>query len=125
MNAIEKLGQSAADFSDDPRSAGYALRLDLAALVIRAMKRRGWSQQKLADEAGMKPAFVCRIVNAESNCTFETAGRLLFALGETARLVEPQTTASTDDDHVALTLTRSCDDHGEEIHAVEKRYAEA
>src|SRR5438067_799702 len=76
------------DFNRHPESRGYDLRLSLAAIIMRRMKTKNWTQKQLAEAAGMKPSFITRILHADSNCTFDVAGRLLFALGIRAELAE-------------------------------------
>ncbi len=71
-------------FNDNPQSVGMRFRLDLSKLICDALDAKGWTQRDLAREAGMKESFVSRVVNADSNCTFDVAGRLLFALGARA-----------------------------------------
>ncbi len=79
------LRQSAArlleDFRESPQSIGYLWRLDLSRILIERMEEKRWTQKQLADETEMQQPFVSRIMNADSNCTFDVAGRLLFALG--------------------------------------------
>src|SRR5215213_8417542 len=81
MNAL-------AEFESTPQSRGYDLRLSLSALVLKHLKAKGWTQKQLADAARMKESFVTRVIHADSNCTFDVAGRLLFALGVRAHLEE-------------------------------------
>jgi transcriptional regulator with XRE-family HTH domain len=50
-------------------------------MLCELMEQKGWSQKRLGDEADMLEPMVSRIIHANANCTFETAGRLLFALG--------------------------------------------
>ncbi|MBY0261203.1 MAG: helix-turn-helix domain-containing protein [Phycisphaerales bacterium] len=69
-----------------PESVGFDLRLDLASIVLRALRQRGWSQSDLARAAGMKASFISRVVHSDANCEFETAGRILHALGLVAKL---------------------------------------
>lgn len=67
-----------------PQSAGYRLRLQLADLLLRQLRAKGWTQKQLAKAARMKESFITRVIHAESNCTFDVAGRLLFAAGVSA-----------------------------------------
>ena len=76
------------DFRSKPESRGYDLRLSLAEIVLRQLRTKGWTQKQLADAAGMKPSFLTRIIHGSSNCTFDVAGRILFALGVHAELVD-------------------------------------
>lgn len=75
-------------FRQDPQSVGYRLRLNLVDILADRMDEQGISQAELAEAADCLPSFVSRVMNAESNCTLETAGRLLFALGVRAGDVE-------------------------------------
>ena len=87
-SGIRDLLSDIAEFEAAPESAGHELRLDLAEIVLRHLDGRQWTQRKLADAAGMKSPFITRITHAAQNCTFDVAGRLLFALGVKAKLVE-------------------------------------
>ena len=69
-----------------PASVGVGLRLDLAEIVLRNLRRKGWSQRTLARETGLKESYISRVLHSNANCTFETAGNLLFALGIRAQL---------------------------------------
>ena len=69
------------EFEKTPESVGVDLRLDLADLVMKHLDRLGWTQKRLAKQADMQESFISRIINAESNCTFEVAGRIVHALG--------------------------------------------
>ena len=69
-------------------SRGHDLRNDLANIVVRHLGQRGWSQARLAEAAGMKSPVLTRIIHSDANCTFDTAGRLLYALGIEAKLIE-------------------------------------
>ena len=95
-SGIRDLLSDLAEFESTPESRGYDLRLDLAEIILRHLDGRRWTQGKLARAAGMKSSFLTRITHAAQNCTFEVAGRLLFALGVNAKLVEgPQTFVET------------------------------
>src|SRR6476661_7556231 len=86
--SIRDLQVTLEGFEKKPESRGYDLRLSLSELVIRCMKAKGWTQKQLAQAAGMKEPFVTRVLHADQNCTFDVAGRLLFALGIRAHLQE-------------------------------------
>lgn len=69
-------------FKEDPQSVGFHWRLNLSTLLCELLEdKKDWTQKRLAKEAEMSEQVVSRILNADSNCKFETAGRLLFALG--------------------------------------------
>jgi transcriptional regulator with XRE-family HTH domain len=65
-----------------------SLRIDLSRIIISRLKAKGWSQRELGLHAELKAPFVSRIVNGDANCTFDTAAKLLFALGVEAGLLE-------------------------------------
>jgi transcriptional regulator with XRE-family HTH domain len=73
---------------NDPESRGVLLRLNLAEIVLRRLDALGWTQAKLAEETGKKESFISRIIHSDANCEFDTAGRILFALGVEAELTE-------------------------------------
>lgn len=77
----ERVEAALAEFQDDPQSVGFHFRLDLSALLCEMLDEKGWSQKRLAEEANMLEPVVSRIINADSNCKLDTAGRLLYALG--------------------------------------------
>ncbi len=91
-------------YENKAESRGYELRLSLADVMLRGLRARGWSQKQLADAAQMKASFINRIIHGDSNCTFDVAGRLLFALGIHVHFVEK---AKPDQQVIATTETSS------------------
>ncbi len=89
---VRDLGQLLDQYENTPDSYGIGLRLDLSEIVLRHLKNN-MTQASLARESGLSPQMVTRIVHAATNCTFETAGKVLFALGIKAQLVESQSGA--------------------------------
>lgn len=78
----DKVEAALSGFREDPQSVGFHWRLNLSALLCELLEdKKGWTQKRLATEAGMQEPVVSRIMNADTNCQFDTAGRLLFALG--------------------------------------------
>jgi transcriptional regulator with XRE-family HTH domain len=88
MTTVRDLQKLLEDYEKTAESAGYDLRLDLAEIVLKALKRKGWTQKQLAAAAGKRESFITRIIHSANNCTFEVAGQVLFALGIKARLAE-------------------------------------
>ncbi len=88
MATIRDLQRIVDSFLDEPESAGYELRLNLSELIVEGMHRRDWSQRQLAEAAGVKESYITRLIHADANCTFESAGNVLFALGIRAKLGE-------------------------------------
>ncbi len=89
MREIDKLLSEVAELDASENGMAIDLRLDLAEIVLRNLrKRREWDQSALASAAGMAPAMVSRIVNSGANCQFSTVAKILHALGVRAKLVE-------------------------------------
>ena len=81
-------------FKQTPESVGLELRLSLSETILRHLKAKGWTQAALAKKTGMKEPFISRVLHSNANCTLDTAGKLLFALGIRARFsVAPNSTA--------------------------------
>jgi AraC-like DNA-binding protein len=76
------------DADNSPEGRGYELRLDLADIVLRHLDDKRWTQNRLANAAGIKPSYLTRVIHSNTNCTFDTAGRILHALDVRAKLVE-------------------------------------
>ena len=83
------------EFDRTPEGWSCDLRLDLADIIIRHLAEKSWTQAKLAEAAGMKQPALTRILHSDANCTFETAGRVLFALGVKGKLVEERAVAGS------------------------------
>lgn len=106
----ERVGRLLGEFKENPQSVGYLWRLNLSDILLDRINDQGCTQKQLADKAGMKQPFVSRIINSDSNCTFDVAGRLLFALGiregEVILAKAPSMDATTkDSDATASTFT--------------------
>ncbi len=87
------------EYKRKPESYGVKLRLNLAELVIQQLNSNGWSQRDLAKRTGLKEAYISRILHSDANCTFESAGKILFALGIKVALLPEFEWTSTDDLH--------------------------
>lgn len=102
------------EFKGSPESVGIDLRMDLASIILRKLREMKWTQKQLASESGLKASYISRLIHAEANCTFESAGRILHALGLRAQL------APVIDDEMYITdastfkLTDLREHHGEE-----------
>ena len=86
------------EYERKPESYGVKLRLNLAELVIQQLNVTGWSMRQLAETSGVSEAYISRILHSDANCSFDTVGKILFALGVRARLqIEPggRTTAAS------------------------------
>jgi ribosome-binding protein aMBF1 (putative translation factor) len=88
MTSVDNILKALDAFTKTPADIGMDLRLSLAEIVLRKLREKGWNQRALAREAGLKEPFVSRVIHSNANCTFDTAGKLLFALGARARIRE-------------------------------------
>ncbi|KKL74080.1 hypothetical protein LCGC14_2068450 [marine sediment metagenome] len=93
--AIERIHALLAEYEATPESRGLELRLNLAEIVIRQLRELGWTQRDLASRTSMKEPFISRIVHSNANCTLDTAGKLLFALGIHARIEQVRAVEDT------------------------------
>ncbi len=99
---IRQILDALADYErNDPSSRGMELRLNLAEIILRGLNEKGWSQGDLALKANLKDSYVSRVIHSNANCTFETAGKLLFALGVNARIEEQLPQAASTEPLVA------------------------
>ena len=85
--------KTAEEFENTPEGAGFSLRADLSDIIVRHLGQRGMTQTRLAEAAGMKPQQLSRVIHSSANCTLDTAGRILFALGIRAKLAESDESA--------------------------------
>ena len=86
MKTIQELQNEFSAYSHTPEMAGYDLRLDLSYIIVTQLDAKGWSQKQLAEAAGVPEQTITRLVHSASNCGFELAGKILFALGVKAKL---------------------------------------
>jgi DNA-binding phage protein len=82
-------------FESTPEGAGFSLRADLSDIVARHLGERGMTQAQLAAAAGMKPQQLSRVIHSNANCTLDTAGRILHALGIKGKLGEADESRKT------------------------------
>jgi len=87
VDKLELLNRELETFEDTGEGWGFDLRLDLAELIVEAI-RSGISQREIARRAGMHPAVVNRIIHGESNVQFDSAGRILHAIGVRAAIIK-------------------------------------
>ncbi len=110
---IRKLLQELSDFKETAEGVGLELRLSLSEIVIRRLRQLNWTQRKLAEHAGFKESFVSRVLHSDDNCTLDTVGRLLHAVGVRARLHEyVASVARTADETLTILSTWSEESRG-------------
>jgi len=78
---IESILKGIEEVSDSPEGYALDLRMILADLIMAKLDERGMTQSQLAQLTGWKDSFVSRLIHADANCSTETAGRALHALG--------------------------------------------
>ena len=95
MSHVQDILTALDEYHQTPESRGMKLRLNLAEIILRHLKENNWTQKELARKTSFKDAFISRLLHSDTNCTFETAGRILFALGIEAKLEEVRPTHSS------------------------------
>lgn len=93
---VKSLLHSLEDFKKTHESVGLELRLSFAEFIIDQLDQKGWTQKQLAKKAGMKEPAISRVIHSDANCTFETAGKLIWALGIRAKISEVTTDVATE-----------------------------
>src|SRR5579862_4261332 len=88
MSNTQDLLKALRSFKETPESFGLQLRLSLSEIILTQLELKGWTQKRLAEQAGVKEPVITRMVHADQNCTLDSAGRVLSALGVRAKLVE-------------------------------------
>ena len=86
--AFQEIFDSVADYDKTPQSVGMELRVSLSSIIHRHLFERKWTQKQLAKASGVAEQMLTRIMHSNTNCTFETAGKVLFALGLRGGLIE-------------------------------------
>ncbi len=110
------------EYHQTPESRGMKLRLNLAEIILRHLKQNNWTQKELARKTSFQDSFISRLLHSDANCTFETAGRLLFALGVEAKLEEisePHLVSGIDSSGDKQTLLRQDLADGAEIFKIQ------
>ena len=88
MVSIAELNKRLREFQDSPGGFGHELRMNVAEIVMRNLKQKPWTQRKFANVAGKAESYITRIVHGQQNCSLDTVGALLHALGVRATIVE-------------------------------------
>ncbi len=86
--AVRDILRTLEEYEDSAGSVGLDLRLSLTEIILRDLRRRNWSQRELASRTSLKESYISRVLHSNANCTFDTAGKFLHALGIRARLQE-------------------------------------
>lgn len=86
MVTIEELNEILRRHEDSPAGLGHELRLNLSEIVLTNLKALGWTQRRLAEVANKREAYITRIVHGQQNCSLDTVGEILYAIGIRAEL---------------------------------------
>lgn len=123
MSHVRDILKALDEYHQTPESRGMKLRLNLAQIILRHLKENNWTQKELARKTSFKDSFISRLLHSDANCTFETAGRILFALGVEAKLEEVRATHSSmkmDSSGLTQTFSRQDQTNGKEIYEIYK-----
>lgn len=67
---------------ESPNARFIDNQMYIAAQVQNCLERKGWTQKKLAEEAGLRPSQISEIISGEANPTLKTISALEDALCE-------------------------------------------
>ncbi len=85
---LDQLNAELQKFERSPEGIGMQFRLDLAKIIWDGLQRKGWSQEELAKQAGLKDSEISNLIHGSRNCTLDTVGRVIHALDTSAVLIE-------------------------------------
>lgn len=123
MSHVQDILKALDEYHQTPESRGMKLRLNLAEIILRHIKENNWTQKELARKTSFKDSFISRLLHSDANCTFETVGRILFALGVEAKLEEVRAMHSSmemDSSGHTQTFSRQDQTNGKEIFKIQK-----
>lgn len=86
--AIEKILRGLEKFKKTPACVGLDIRLSLTEIIIKRLKILDWEIEELAKRTGLTKGYLSRILHSNVNCSADTMGKILFALGTRVRLKE-------------------------------------
>ena len=84
----ERLGKRLERFEASPAGYGAKLRLDFAEIIWRNLERKPWSQRRLAKKARLADSVISNLIHGNKNCTLDTVGKVIHALGTEVTLQE-------------------------------------
>ncbi len=95
---IANIWENLRRYNATPEGMSQTLREDLAFLILKQLKERGWTQKQLAQECGKTESFISRLIHTDTNVTFEVAATVLHALDIQPRLVDARALPTTQSD---------------------------
>ena len=84
----ERLRERLERFKASPAGYGAKLRLDFAEIIWRNLERKPWSQRQLARKVRLADSVISNLIHGNKNCTLDTVGKVIHALGTEATLQE-------------------------------------
>lgn len=91
----ERLRKRLETFEASPAGYGAKLRLDFAEIIWRNLELKPWSQRQLAAKARLADSVVSNLIHGNKNCTLDTVGKVIHALGTEAALLETPPSAKS------------------------------
>ena len=86
--AVDSLKARLEAFEQTWQSDDTEHRMDLAFIICRGLKRKGWTARRLAKRCGLTTGFVSHLMHGNKNFTSSTLGKVVNALGVKVKLVE-------------------------------------
>ena len=77
---LEGFQQQVEGYEATADAASMDLRLDLADLILGALRTKGWSQKELARVCETSEPYISRVINLGANCSLDVVARILHAL---------------------------------------------
>jgi transcriptional regulator with XRE-family HTH domain len=99
------------EYRETPESYGHLMSLNLADIILYHLRAKGWTQKRLADAVGMAAPQLTKIIHAQGNCTFATAGRIMHALGIDRERIKSQATPPSDSQRAQPEIASTEDTH--------------
>ena len=86
-SALENIRRLAKEAAGSHQSVAMELRIHFANILTTLRKQQGWTQSELARRSGLAESQISELAHADENCTLETVGKVLSALGVRGRLI--------------------------------------
>ena len=93
---VDKILAGLAGFKNTSDGWAMRLKLNLAELVIKGMRDKGWSHADLAKRAGLPEEAIENIVLSDRNCSLERIAEIMWILELPVELRERKMGDATD-----------------------------
>jgi hypothetical protein len=84
----ERLRERLERFKASPAGYGAKLRFDFAEIIWRNLERKPGSPRRLAKKARLADSVISNLIHGNKNCTLDTVGKVIHALGTEVTLQE-------------------------------------